>query len=219
MIRDEKIKKDIVDHLYWDRRVDAADVKVEVSEGKVGLSGTVPSLTTALAAEEDCYGVEGVTFVENELSVRHSAAADVPSDKELKKNIEMVLKWNADLESPDVHVAVAEGHVDLEGTVDNYWKKVRVEDTISPLKGVVRVTNKLAVVPTEDVNDKMLAEDIVTGLDRNLLVNAEDLLVEVEEGRVRLTGIVPDRAALIAARDTVIRTAGVRDIRNELIIR
>jgi osmotically-inducible protein OsmY len=84
MIRDEKIKKDIVDRLYRDKRVDAADVTVRVSEGKAVLNGTVPSLTTALAAEEDSYGVEGVIFVENRLSVRHSPTPDVPSDKELK---------------------------------------------------------------------------------------------------------------------------------------
>jgi len=199
--------------------VDAADVKVRVAEGKAVLSGFVPTLSAAMAAEEDSYAVEGVTYVDNRLSVRHSSAGDVPSDRELKKNIKTVLKWNADLESPDVHVTVVEGSVSLEGTVDSYWKRVRVEDVVAPLKGVVGVTNKLAVVPTENVVDRILAEDIVAGLDRNLLVNVEDLLIEVEKGRVRLSGIVADRTAFVAARDTVIRTAGVKDIQNELIIR
>lgn len=44
MIRaDEEIKRDLVDELYWDYRVDASNVKAEVSDGKVRLTGTVPS--------------------------------------------------------------------------------------------------------------------------------------------------------------------------------
>lgn len=219
MIRDEKIKKDIVDHLYWDNRVDAAGIKVEVSDGRAVLSGSVQSLSAAMAAEEDSYAVDGVVFVENRLSVAPPSSDDIPTDRELEKNIEMVLKWNADLEVPEVRVSVVEGCVVLEGTVDSYWKKVRVEELVSPLKGVVEVANKLAVVPTEKVSDMLLAERIVAGLDRNLLVNVRNVLVEVENGRVRLSGIIPNRPAFEAARDTAIRTAGVTEIRNDLIIR
>lgn len=219
MVRDEKIKKDIVDHLYGDNRVDAAAIQVVVSDGRVVLRGRVPSLSAAIAAEEDCYAVEGVVYVENRLAVAPSAAAPNPTDQELKRNIKKILKWNADLDLPEVRVSIAEGRVVLEGTVNSYWRKVRVEEVVSPLKGVVEVVNKLAVVPTEKVSDMLLAERIVAGLDRNLLTNVKNILVEVENGRVRLSGILPNRSAVEAARDTVVRTAGVTEIRNDLIIR
>lgn len=32
MATDERIKKEIIDQLYWDARVDASDIKVEVAE-------------------------------------------------------------------------------------------------------------------------------------------------------------------------------------------
>lgn len=219
MVRDEKVKKDIVDHLYGDNRVDAAAIQVVVSDGRVVLRGRVPSLSAATAAEEDCYAVEGVVYVENRLAVARSAAAPIPTDQELKRNIKKILKWNADLDPPEVRVSIAEGRVVLEGTVNSYWRKVRVEEVVSPLKGVVEVVNQLAVVPTEKVSDMLLAERIVAGLDRNLLTNVKNILVEVENGRVRLSGILPNRPAFEAARDTVIRTAGVTEIRNDLIIR
>lgn len=219
MIRDEKIKKDIVDHLYGDSRVDASEVAVRVSNGRAVLSGNVPTLASAMAAEEDSYAVEGVVFVENRLGVTPHSFTEIPCDRELKKNIEAVLKWNADLESTEVRISVVEGRVVLDGAVESYWKKVRVEDIVTPLKGVVEVVNKLAVVPTENVGDMSLAERVVAGLGRNLLVDVRNILVEVENGRVRLSGTLPNRPAAEAARDTVIRTAGVREIQNDLIIR
>lgn len=219
MIRDEKIKKDIVDHLYGDSRVDASEVAVRVSNGRAVLSGNVPTLASAMAAEEDSYAVEGVVFVENRLGVTPHSFTEIPCDRELKKNIEAVLKWNADLESTEVRISVVEGRVVLDGAVESYWKKVRVEDIVAPLKGVVEVVNKLAVVPTENVGDMSLAERVVAGLGRNLLVDVRNILVEVENGRVRLSGTLPNRPAAEAARDTVIRTAGVREIQNDLIIR
>jgi osmotically-inducible protein OsmY len=219
MVRDERVKKGIVDHLYGDNRVDAAAIQVVVSDGRAVLRGRVPSLSAAIAAVEDSYAVEGVVYVENRLTVTPSAAVPIPTDRELKRNIEKVLKWNADLEMPDVRISVVEGRVVLEGAVSSYWRKVRVEEVVSPLKGVVEVVNKLAVVPTEKVSDMLLAERIVAGLDRNLLTNVKNILVEVENGRVRLSGILPNRPAFEAARDTVIRTAGVTEIRNDLIIR
>ena len=39
---DEDIKKDVVDELDWDSRIDASDIFVEVENGEVLLSGTAP---------------------------------------------------------------------------------------------------------------------------------------------------------------------------------
>jgi len=50
-VTDEKIKKQVVDQLYWDARVDASDVKVEVSDRNVILTGTVPSYGVRQAVE------------------------------------------------------------------------------------------------------------------------------------------------------------------------
>lgn len=53
MAIDEKIKKNVTDQLYWDHRVDASDVQIEVDEGVVTLSGNVPSFTAKDAAYDD----------------------------------------------------------------------------------------------------------------------------------------------------------------------
>ena len=66
----EKIKKDITDQLYWDDRVDAAEVDIHVSDGKVELSGTVPTFNALRAAEMDAYTVPGVKEVKNDLALK-----------------------------------------------------------------------------------------------------------------------------------------------------
>jgi hyperosmotically inducible protein len=50
---EEQIKRDVVDQLYWDNRVDASDVTVEVSNGTVTLRGTVPTYFASTAALND----------------------------------------------------------------------------------------------------------------------------------------------------------------------
>jgi len=42
---DVKLKKDVVDSLYWDSRVDASRIKVDVADGKVTLTGTLSDHT------------------------------------------------------------------------------------------------------------------------------------------------------------------------------
>jgi osmotically-inducible protein OsmY len=69
--------KDILDPIYWDSRVDASDIFVEVRDGHVTLLGTVPSYTARLAVESEALIVSGVAHVDNRLTV---VAESVPVD-------------------------------------------------------------------------------------------------------------------------------------------
>ncbi|TFF85228.1 BON domain-containing protein, partial [Candidatus Heimdallarchaeota archaeon] len=42
MTTDEEIKKKLTDQLYWDTRVDASDIDIDVNGSSVTLSGKVP---------------------------------------------------------------------------------------------------------------------------------------------------------------------------------
>jgi hypothetical protein len=50
---------------------------------------------------------------------------------------------------------------------------------------------RIAIVPSEDISDELLAEDVMDTIDRNLHVNVDDVDVSVVNGRVTLTGAVP----------------------------
>jgi osmotically-inducible protein OsmY len=212
----EGIKKDVVDQLYWDSRVDASKVKVTVSDGKVLLSGSTPSFMSRHAAETDAYMVEGVVSVENRILVEPTMK--VPSDEEIRRAIENTFIWDPDFDAREITVSVAGGRVTLEGTVDAYWKKLKAEEAVNHFLGVIDVSNKLAITPAENIVDQSIAQDIMAALDRNVNVNADDLDVEVDHGVVTLSGKVSDWNEYIAAYNMARYTGGVIDVINDLVI-
>lgn len=216
---DEQIKKNVVDQLYWDRRVDAADIVVEVDNTNVTLKGKVPSYSERVAAYNAAWSVPGVASVDNEIAVDLPKTLTVPTDAEMQANIESLLLWSTDIPDPGkIDVSVTNGYVTLEGTVNSYWQKIRAEALASNITGVIDITNKLAVVPTEDVADEATAEDIVSALDRNALVNVDDVDVKVQNGIVTLSGTVPNWTAISAAHDMAAYTFGVINVQNDLVV-
>jgi osmotically-inducible protein OsmY len=215
-MRDEQIVKDIMDHLSWDNRVDASDIQVEVTNGKVRLFGAVPVYTTRQIAEQACYDVEGVTSVENQLQVKHPTSMTIPPDPELKAHLETLLNWNQELASESIRLEVKNGEVTLDGTVDAYWKKVRAEEMAAAVKGVLGIQNTLAVVPTESIYDDAIGDGIADALARNPQIDANTVDVQVKDGRVSLSGKVPNQGARKAAQDAAQHTMGVIEVYNQL---
>jgi osmotically-inducible protein OsmY len=211
----EDIKKDVVDQLYWDGRVDASDVQVEVSGERVTLTGTVPSLGAREAADEDTWAIEGANAVDNQLAIKFPGAAP-PSDETLTAKLADTLLWHPDIDSSDITPSANAGWVSLKGSVGSYWQKMLAQELVSSLGGVVGVQNELAVVPTGDVTDQSIADAVVAALERNAYVDPDRINVEVEDGVVTLSGRVPDVMAYRAAYDAARYTVGVVNVSNNL---
>jgi osmotically-inducible protein OsmY len=218
MILDEQIKKQVVEHLYWDDRVNAADVRVTSVDGRVVLAGSVPSHMALQAAERDAWSVPGVKSVNNRLIISYAAVPAVPADDEVAATIQSKLLWNSNIDPSTIDISVAAGIVTLEGTVDSYRKKMKAEILAYDVIGVTLVENRLAVVPSRDIVDEVIGEAIVDALDRSGAFDFDTLDVQVENGVVTLSGTVPDARVLRAARDAAAHTPGVVDVRSELEI-
>jgi osmotically-inducible protein OsmY len=215
-VSDEQIKKEIVDRLCRDGRLDAAAVQVGVSKGCVTLSGTVPSYTARQAATDQVGVTPGVVAIRNDVRVAYPVVDDIPADGEIKERVEKLLEWNASVDHGDIRVAVSRGVAVLEGSVDSLWKKLRCERLAADVTGVIEVANKLAVAPRESVADKQLAETVVKALDRSPYVDANKIDVEAAGGEVRLSGSVPAWAGLTAARRAASFARGARDVVTDL---
>jgi osmotically-inducible protein OsmY len=215
---DELIKQDIVDELVRDNRVDASRISVEVSNGTVTLRGEVPTYFSRSSAYDIAQGTLGVTNVRNQLIVEYPATIPVPTDSEIENSIRSRLAANPDVDLIDLEVIVSAGEVTLRGTVDAYWKKMYVEDIVSTEPGVVLIENHLAVVPSDDIVDKVVAEDIVDSLETRAAVDADDVNVRVRDGEVTLTGTVPSWNARWAAEEAAMYTAGVKNVTNRTAV-
>lgn len=212
----EDIKKDVVDELYWDSRVDASQVFVEVdAEGTVTLRGTVPTRTARFSAEADARMTPDVVTVENELKVDRPK---IVPDQELMSNVTEMLGWASEVDSSQIAVTVRSGIVTLEGPVPSYWEKERAKELAANVTGVVEVIDELAVVPTESVRDQVVADYLIRALERQLHTDIDSVDVTVEEGEVTLSGTVPDWPSYRAAEETAGSTRGVLAVNNHLTI-
>lgn len=210
-MNDEDIDRQIIDQLYWDNSVNAADVAVTVKDGWVTLQGTVPSYTSKLTAGLDAYQVIGVKFVDNKLNVVYPK---IPTDEQIKADVESILDWDFDLEAEKITVSVRDGEVKLLGTVDKYWKKHAAESNASKIEGVTSVKNELAIVDSGEWTDEVIAKNIEEALRRNLNVNVDDIDVKVDDAHVTLSGDVPSWTARQAADISARYTKGVKSVKN-----
>ncbi|MFZ5425046.1 MAG: BON domain-containing protein [Patescibacteria group bacterium] len=219
MVRtDEQIKVDIVNELEWNSSVDASDVKVTVENGEATLTGTVNFYSISKAAESSAFAIPGVKAVNNQLTVSYPDSIEMPSDEEIKNSADNVILWDTDVYSFEIDVSVDKGIVTLEGTVDAYWKKLHAERLITPIMGVISVINRLAVVPSADVEDKLIADDIMSAINRLQSSTSDEIYVEVDGGHVTLSGTVSSWLEKRAIENAAEYTAGVIDVKSFLSI-
>ncbi|MBD3350272.1 MAG: BON domain-containing protein [Candidatus Lokiarchaeota archaeon] len=215
---EEQVKKDIVDELESDSRVDASNVKVTVNEHKAILEGTVDSYFAKESAEKDTWSISGVFRVENHLKIKYKTPPSLPVDNVIKQNIENSLLWSTEIDPTAIVVQVNNRIVTLSGEVKDYWQRLQAETQSSNMHGVQEVINEISVIPTESIADEVIANDIVNKLRRNLFVDVDDVTVKVEHGEVTLSGRVPSFSARIAAREAAENTSGVRDVESHILV-
>ncbi len=215
---DETIKMDVVEQLYWDERFDAADISVIVEEGTVTLEGSVPTYFAKHTVVNSILSVAGVKDVENNLDVSETPTSQSIKDEEILNRVRQTLSWDMAINSTQIDVSVSNGTVTLEGTVNQVWKRHRAEEETAELDGVFGVVNEITVVPTEDIEDRILAREIIKAFERNPYVTPDTIDVTVMDQVVTLGGEVGSSQTRGEALDIVRKTAGVKRIENNLQI-
>jgi osmotically-inducible protein OsmY len=215
---DEKLKKRIIDHLYWDSRIDASDVKVEVDNRKVKITGSVPNYAASEAALFTVWSTKGVIGVDNKLIVKPLIDGKVLIDSDIEKNIKQLMTWNKSIYGPKIEVSVEAGIVTLKGQVDSFWKKMKVEELASQVLGVVKIDNLIAIVPSKEIADEVISRDIIEALHRSDNIDADAIDVKVKDGSVTFSGAVGNWIAYRTAWNCAVNTFGVKDVENNLTI-
>lgn len=214
--RDEEIQAEVEETLRWDGRIQSDGIETSVAEGVVELKGSVPNFTSRAAAVEEAGLIPGVMDVVDGMKVEIKKGVPGVADDVLAARAMDILQWDSSLDTEDIEVLSREGILELEGSVDAHWKIQRAFDLVMGIRGVQDVRNNLAVVPTHNVADESLADQVVKALRRSPLVNEGRVEVEVKNGIVTLNGTVPSWMEVNTAREVVSNTPGTRDIRNFL---
>ncbi len=213
---DREIERVVQDQLSWDGRLGNSKIEVAVEAGRVILKGEVSSFAARQVAEADALMVPGVREVDNQTTIVYPAGVKKPEKRELKASILNRFLWNPNIPASEIDVDVFDGNVTLRGTVDGYWKKIRAQEIVYRMRGVVKVKNELAVVPSKEYSDKEVAQSIIAAMERSEYIDSQRIELQVERGVVSVAGKLDGRNQIQEVLRIVKFTKGVRDLVNLL---
>jgi osmotically-inducible protein OsmY len=143
------------------------------------------------------------------------------SDDDIKRDVEEELKWDPDIESADIAVAVKDGVVTLTGFARSYNEKWQAEADTKRVKGVAAVANDIEVrLPALSQRpDPDIARDIVTTLKNELPYSVEEVKAVVKDGWVTLDGEVEWNYQRVRAEAAARRVRGVKRVTNSITLK
>lgn len=214
MLTDSSLQQAVLDELKWEPRVNAAHIGVTAKEGVVTLTGDVSSYAEKLAAENAARRVYGVKGVAEDIKVRYSS--NKVDDTDIAQMALQALSWDVEVPSDKVKVEVEDGWVTLTGTVDWHFQREAAEADVRKLNGVLGVFNDVTIKPNVQVSD--LRDKIKAALKRNAAIEAGNITVTTEGGKVTLSGTVDSWEEDGIVRNTVWSAPGVTEVEDKLLI-
>jgi osmotically-inducible protein OsmY len=215
MKSDADIREDVLNELRWDPQISDPDaIGVAVKDGAVTLSGQVPTYAAKLAAARAAERVYGVKAVANDLKVKLTGAPR--DDSDIARAIAHVLEWNTQIPEGRVHARVQDGWVTLDGEVDHDFQRREVERMVRNIRGVIGVTNAIAVrPPTSPQSVEAMIEE---AFKREAEVDARHIRVEVTDHTAKLYGHVHSMKEATAAEAAAASAPGIARVETHLVV-
>lgn len=212
---DISLRQDVLDELEFEPSLDAAHIGVAVEKGVVTLTGHVSSYAQKIAAEKAVQRVQGVRGVAEELQVRYPNDKKV-ADDEIAQRALAIIAWDATVPDDQVRVKVEKGWVTLSGDVGWQYQRASAEQAVRKLSGVRGVTNLLGVRPQIEASD--IRRHIEGALKRSAEVEAEGIRIDVEGGKVKLSGKVQNWHERNVVERAAWAVPGVHSVDDRLVI-
>ncbi len=182
--RDNDLRDIVMRQIEWEPEVESQDISVDARNGAVTLTGVVHGYFEKIAAERAAKAVFGVKAIVNDIEVKPMTR----TDPEIARDILEVLRLDATVPDRRIKVAISNGLVTLEGTVDWNFQRDAAESCARKVHGVRGVSNLIHLVPTASPTAVKLK--IEEALKRSAEVNAGKILVSAVDGTITLAGKV-----------------------------
>ena len=141
-VSDREIQENIHRYFQWQKSINPSNVKVNVKQGKVLLSGYVTNLSESIAAEKIVSSTKGVTELDNRIQVRPEM---VSNDETITQELHDAFETSALIDIEKIKTEVDRGTVLLSGVVANDPIRKEIEEQAWHVKGVNEVINKITV--------------------------------------------------------------------------
>lgn len=209
----------VMDELAWEPSIDAAHIGVAVKNGVVTLSGFVDSYIAQAAVEHAASRVHGVKAIAEEIEVR-LPDDQKHADDEIADRAVRLLTWDIEVPEKRIHVKVSHGIVTLTGEVDHYFQRSSAESDVKRLGGVRGVTNLVTVHREAGslLQPSVVRNKIEDALRRSADVEASHIEVNVDGGKITLSGHVKSWFERGVVRNAAWAAPGVTEVRDQLVI-
>ena len=142
-------------------------------------------------------------------------------DERIRNDIQDEIAWDPRVRTTDIGVTVKNGAVRLAGTVSSYAERYAAETAARRVRGVHAVAEDIEVQLTGDdaETDETIAERIANMLEWNMMVPEPDIVAEVRDGFVSLTGEVDWNFERELLKNQIIHMRGVKGVDNRISLR
>jgi osmotically-inducible protein OsmY len=143
------------------------------------------------------------------------------TDLDIRRDVEVELRSDADIDPTDIAIAVKDGVVTLAGFVRSFRQRRKAEQDVKRVAGVIGLVNNIDVrLPVIHRRpDPEIARDAVEEIKDDLPFSWEKIRVTVEDGWVKLEGEVEWHYQRELAEEAVWRVRGVKNIDNDIHVR
>ncbi|MGZ5042810.1 MAG: BON domain-containing protein [Usitatibacter sp.] len=143
------------------------------------------------------------------------------SDSDIKRDVELELKADPNIDATDIGVTVKNGAVTLTGFVKSYTHKWQAERDVKRVSGVLAVANDIEVrLPSIDQRpDPEIARDCADALQRELPISYKLIKPVVTGGWVTLEGEAEWQYQRDTAESTVRKVRGVKGVTNAIVLK
>ncbi|MBA3965818.1 MAG: BON domain-containing protein [Nitrospirales bacterium] len=154
--------------------------------------------------------------VSTPLSGRANADHDVITDKDITVAIESRFLIDQTVASNGIDVHTAKGIVTLSGEVPTLLARERAGKIVASIRGVMALINTIGVKPNIHIGDKDLRLSVFAALAADPASDSYEITVDVEQGRVTLTGTVESWQEKQLTEEVVKSVKGVQSLRSRI---
>jgi osmotically-inducible protein OsmY len=208
------LELDAQDALDWDPQIDDSRIIVSAKDGRVTLTGSVPTYYQARRAANDVRSVGGVTGLDNQLLMGLVGAA--MNDGDMAVTAADALDADKFVPKGAVTADVLDGYVTLHGEVRHHYQRQAAEYAVSKVDGVRGVDDNITLTTEPIPSD--IADRIDKAFQRSAIIDGSLINVSNDGPTIYLDGTVGSWNAKQEAEDTAWNASGVKQVIDRLEI-
>lgn len=214
--QDVELQRVVEAQLQSDMALGSANLTVAVKDRVVTLAGFTRSFRQRRRAVDAVERVSGIAGIVDDIEVRLPLLHRRP-DPEIARNAVETLKLELSEAAENLKVTVDDGFVVIEGQVGSNFEREEAELAIRLQPGVRGIRN-LIRLKSRPLSDEI--KRLVKGaLERNALLDADQVEIEVEGGEVTLRGTVQSFVERSEAERVAWEMPGITHVQNEIRVR